>query len=103
MDGTEEDTIKTYETIRRELSAYGNGLDEKGEVIAITKADIVDEQEILEKKTRLEAHTGREVSIISAVRQDGMRPLLGKLFEISANDRVPAPEEPTTSWAPLSG
>ncbi len=103
VDGTQSDTIKAYETIRNELIAYGNALAEKQEIIALTKADIIDEEDLLSKKSELESHTGKEVSIISAVRQDGMRPLLGKLFEISALSRTPPPEEPTTNWAPIDG
>src|SRR5919197_100374 len=39
IDGTEEDVVGAWRTIRRELEAYGHGLAEKPEIIALNKSD----------------------------------------------------------------
>src|SRR6202008_1661559 len=41
VDGTEEDVVKIYKTIRAELKAYGHGLDAKPEIVALNKIDAV--------------------------------------------------------------
>lgn len=101
VDASHDDVVETYETIRNELSAYGNGLDEKAEFIALTKSDIVDEDEIEQKRLQLEQHTQKPVVIISAVMQKGIRALLGQLFEIAQSARAPKPTQEEAGWAPL--
>ena len=39
VDGTGDDPAEAYRVIREELAAYGHGLDEKPEVVALSKAD----------------------------------------------------------------
>src|SRR5690242_15929093 len=41
IDGTEEDVVGAWRTIRRELERYGNGLAEKPEIIGLNKADAI--------------------------------------------------------------
>src|ERR1700761_6413418 len=43
VDPTSEDPIAAYRIVREELTAYGAGLDEKTEVLALNKIDAVDE------------------------------------------------------------
>ncbi len=42
IDGTQDDVQAAYRTIRRELRAYGHGLTDKPELIALNKADALD-------------------------------------------------------------
>jgi len=42
----EKAIISTYKTIREELSQYGQGLDDKKEIIILTKTDMVDKKNI---------------------------------------------------------
>ena len=50
VDATGANAGADYRTVRRELAAYGAGLDEKAEIVALSKVDAVDE-ETLEKQT----------------------------------------------------
>ena len=43
--------LASYKEIRKELKKYGHGLDEKQEVIILTKSDVVDEKIIKKKIT----------------------------------------------------
>jgi GTPase len=43
---------KAYETIRKELETYGDGLDEKEEIILLTKTDIIPNQKEIDKKIK---------------------------------------------------
>ena len=49
IDGTEEDVVGAYRTIRRELADYGHGLAEKPEVVGLNKIDAIDPAEVDEK------------------------------------------------------
>jgi GTP-binding protein len=42
LDGLSEDPIKDYNTINAELRAFGHGLDEKPQIVALTKMDLPD-------------------------------------------------------------
>ena len=42
VDGTGDDPAEAYRVIREELAAYGHGLDDKPEVVALSKADALD-------------------------------------------------------------
>lgn len=76
VDVTDEDVVGNYLTIRNELDAYGSGLSEKPEVIALSKCDAVDEQEINDKKQALEKATGVDVFTFSSVSKDGLYDVL---------------------------
>src|ERR1700760_3865857 len=45
IDAAGDDPIGAWRTVRGELDSYGAGLDEKDEVIALTKADLVDDRQ----------------------------------------------------------
>ncbi len=42
VDGTSEHAGKAYKTVRHELEAYGDGLGDKPEIVALTKVDALD-------------------------------------------------------------
>src|SRR4029078_1623833 len=71
MDGT--DPIENYKAIRNELVAYGHGLAERPEIIAVSKAELPGAAEI---RDQLAATTGREVLLFSAVTGQGLDRLL---------------------------
>ena len=53
IDGTEEDVVGAYRTIRRELADYGHGLADKPEVVGLNKIDAIDPAEVDEKRRAL--------------------------------------------------
>jgi GTP-binding protein len=53
VDATGEHAGKAYKTVRRELDAYGAALDEKREIVALTKIDAVDAEHLKKQKDRL--------------------------------------------------
>ncbi len=54
VDGAgEEDVAEAYRVVREELAAYGNGLSEKYEILALNKADALDADTINERRQRL--------------------------------------------------
>jgi GTP-binding protein len=53
VDVTGENAGADYRTIRRELAAYGGGLGEKAEIVALSKVDAVDAETLKKQKERL--------------------------------------------------
>ncbi len=53
VDATGENAGADYRTIRRELAAYGGGLADKTEIVALSKVDAVDEETLKKQKERL--------------------------------------------------
>ena len=98
VDGTEEDVAEAYRVVRREVEAYGAGLAEKPELIALTKADALTEEDWAEKRDLLAAASGAEVAVISAVSGDGVSELLDAL--LSRIEAETAPEEQSKAFAP---
>jgi GTP-binding protein len=53
VDATGANAGANYRTIRRELVAYGAGLAEKAEIVALSKVDAVDSETLRKQKDRL--------------------------------------------------
>jgi len=103
VDGSGEDPLDAYEIVRGEIEGYGAGLDEKDEVIALTKSDLLDEKARAKLVKRLEKETGKTVYPISAPLDEGVDPLLDamieKLGDVARESREAASDE--KPWTPL--
>lgn len=79
IDGTQEDVVAAYKTIRGELEDYEAGLADKPEIIGLNKIDSLTEEEIAEKSAALEAASGRTPLLISGVTGDGVKQATGAI------------------------
>lgn len=82
IDINQPDPLADYYTIRGELEAYGAGLDEKPEIIALNKSDTLLEEESAAVVALFEEELGVTPYLISGVSGEGVRPVLFKLVEI---------------------
>jgi len=103
VDGTQNGVADAYRTIRGELTAYGNGLAEKSEVVALNKIDALTAEEIAEKEAALREACGKDVLTLSGVSGEGVETALRTLMVYIAARDVPK-EEPDLNteegWAP---
>jgi GTP-binding protein len=76
IDGTGDNVGKTYKTIRAELEAYGEGLGEKPEIVALNKIDAITPAELAKKRAALEKASGGKVHLISGVSGEGITTVL---------------------------
>ena len=53
VDATGEHAGRDYKTVRRELAAYGADLDDKPEIVALSKIDAVDAEHLKKQRERL--------------------------------------------------
>src|SRR4051812_6425497 len=79
IDGTEDDVVGNYRTIRDELASYGHGLADKPEVIGVNKIDAIDPDEVEAKCRALSraARPGTQVLPLSGVSGAGLPQVLG--------------------------
>ena len=95
VSATEEDVAHAYRTVRRELEAYEHGLADKPEIVALSKVDMLPEDERAEKLAALREAAGRAPLALSAVSREGMTEALRELRAHIALLKVDeAPAEP---------
>ena len=76
IDGTQDDVVEAYRIIRGELEAYGEGLADKVEILALNKIDALTPEAREEKAAELEAVAGRRPMLVSGVSGEGVPELL---------------------------
>jgi GTP-binding protein len=82
VDGTGEDAGVAYKTVRAELTAYGHGLTEKPEILALSKADAMSAEEIKQQVARLKRAAKKTPLVVSAVSGDGVADVLRALLKV---------------------
>jgi GTP-binding protein len=82
VDGTGEDAGVAYKTVRAELSAYGHGLTDKPEILALSKADAMSADEIKQQAARLKRAAKKTPLVVSAVSGDGVAEVLRALWRV---------------------
>ncbi|MDR2902470.1 MAG: GTPase ObgE [Lactobacillales bacterium] len=82
IDGTAEDVVASYKTIRAELKKYNALITKKTELIALNKIDALQPDEIDQKVKALEKASKKKVYPISAVAHKGLEPLLREAKKI---------------------
>jgi len=76
IDGTQDDVAGAYRTVRHELDAYGEGLADKTEFLALNKIDALDEETRAAKAAELAEVSGKTPYLISGVSGEGVTELL---------------------------
>lgn len=61
VSAEQEDVVSAYRAIRDELTAFGNGLDQKEELVVLSKVDLVEPEEAAALQKALEAAAGKRV------------------------------------------
>jgi GTP-binding protein len=102
IDGTGEDAGEAYKTVRAELSAYGQELVDKPEIVALNKADALSADEIKQQVARLKRAAKKTPLVISAVSGDGVQQVLRALLDVIEEARHSAGESPDSraAWQP---
>ncbi len=84
MPMDESNPVDNYLSIRRELTEYRHQLEERPEILAVTKSELPNAKEI---RDQLQEKTDSEVLLISAVTGDGLPKLLQRV--VSQLDESP--------------
>lgn len=91
VEATGADPIDAYRTIQQELAAYNEDLATRPQILAVSKIDAVDEEEVAEIATALGEVAGQPVFLISSATRTGLDPLLQEVWQrldVLAADRL---------------
>lgn len=104
VDAAGDNPVDAYVTVRHELDAYGQGLADKPELVALSRADAVEEKRLEEVVRELANAAGAQPLVISAVTGRGMDEVLDACLSATAeeSDQGGEPEdEHDSAWSPL--
>ncbi len=90
VDGTCEHAGEAYKVVRAELDAYGEGLTDKPEIVALNKADALSPAQVKQQTARLKRAAKQTPLIISAVSGQGVTEVLRALAKIIGTARTAA-------------
>jgi len=105
VDGTQDDVAGAYHIIRAELEAYGEGLADKVEILALNKVDALTPEAREEKAAELQAVAGRRPMLVSGVSGEGVPELLRAAWAEVRKTRGEVDADgdaigPAGAWAP---
>ena len=107
VDGTQADPLTAYTTIRKELEAYGAGLNKKFEVVGITKADAMSPEHSQSVMKDFKNLIGCPVHLLSAPTRLGLNDVLSDLLVkinelrvLKNQDKTKSSEE-SIGWSPI--
>ncbi len=105
VDASEASPSKAYRTVADELDAYGAGLADKLQIVALSKIDLVDKRTLASRKRALEKACDQEVMLVSAASGEGLEALLDALLQNVGTAAKRAAEnvdvEEGAEWSPL--
>ena len=103
-DGTGEDAGADYKTVRAELDAYANGLEDKPEIVALTKSDSMTPEAIKKQMARLKKAAKKTPVLLSSASGQGVTDVLRDLFKIitaaGGGSDVKTKTEKAEAWHP---
>ncbi|MEQ8448173.1 MAG: GTPase ObgE [Nitratireductor sp.] len=88
VSAREDDPAAAYRTVRGELEAYGHGLGDKPEIVALAQIDTLDEDERAEKVAALQAAAGRAPLLLSSATREGVEQTLRALMAVIEETRA---------------
>ena len=107
VDGTQDDVVEAWRTVRRELEAYGDELGDKTEYLVLSKVDALDKETRKAKAAQLRKASGAKVRQVSGVSGEGVTELLREAYALvrerkgeAVAEAVAASGEPAPDWAP---
>ncbi len=107
VDGTQDDVVEAWRTVRRELEAYGEELGDKTEYLVLSKVDALDKETRKAKAAQLRKASGAKVRQVSGVSGEGVTELLREAYALvrarkgeAVAQAVAASGEPAPDWAP---
>ena len=81
IDAQSDNLIESYKIILNELKEYGNNLVKKKQIIVLSKSDLVEENDLLEKIKIIKKYSKKEVIETSSKSKKGILSFLNILFD----------------------
>jgi GTP-binding protein len=99
VDASGEDPVEAWRVVRGELDAYGAGLVDKPEVLALNKIDAVDPKEVAKIAKKLAKASGEQPILLSGASGEGVEAALDRIVA-ELGPATPKAEE-AEEWSPI--
>jgi len=96
VDGTAEDPGEAYTIVRDELEAYGAGLTDKPEIVALSKCDALTPAQIKTQSAKLKRACKKTPLVLSSASGQGVPEVLRALLNVIDKARASADETQET-------
>ncbi|QJB69293.1 GTPase ObgE [Parasphingorhabdus halotolerans] len=114
VDATGDDPVAAWQTVSKELEQYGGGLVDKPQILALNKADLLDDELMEDIASQLRDAGAEHVLPLSGATGEGMEAALDKIIEAvgenssierkdqtaGADDQSDGAEE-AKNWSPI--
>ncbi len=103
VDATQEDVATAYKTVRNELEAYGGGLAEKPEIVALSKIDALTPKKLESQMKKLQKVTKKKPLALSAHSRKGVAEALRAVFKLAGSRETKNKDkksEKSAAWRP---
>lgn len=100
VDASSDDPADAYQVVCDELEAYGEGLPDKPQIVALNKADAIDKKLLNKLLKKLEKASGQQVFAISGATSEGVAAVLDRLVE-TINEKTGKPVGEAKPWTPV--
>jgi len=103
VDATQEDVATAYKTVRNEIEAYGGGLAEKEEIVALSKIDALTPKKIESQMKKLQKVTKKKPLALSAHSKKGVPEALRAIFKLAGSRESKNKDkksEKSAAWRP---
>jgi len=87
VDITQDDIVGAWKTVRAELAAYGEGLAERNEIVALSKIDAVDAETAQWRVEEFREATGITPRTVSGVSGQNVREILRECWRMVRRER----------------
>ncbi len=107
VDVNEEDVAEAYRVVRREMRAYGAGLEKKREIVALSKCDTVSPERAEEQSERLRKACRKRPILLSAPIKFNVDKILQRIagalkqVDSAAEEEAEPASDHGESWSPL--
>src|SRR5438477_3674466 len=100
VDGTGAHAGEAYKTVRAELEAYGGGLGDKPEIVALNKSDAMMPEEIKQQVARLKRAAKKSPLVVSGATGKGVPEVLRALITVVEQTRTRSDQPLQPAWLP---
>jgi GTP-binding protein len=104
IDATGDDPVEAWHTVCDELEAYGAGLEEKPQIVALNKGDLLDEEIMADIAGQLQAAGALDVISISGATGQGIDKVLDRVLEalpVMSSIETSSGTNEEGTWSPI--
>ena len=107
VDATADDPVKSWKIVKKELEAYGGGLEDKPQILVLNKGDLLGQELMDDIAKQFARRKAGKIFTISGATGEGVEQLLDAIIPLVGKDARPMDggdemeEEAPKPWSPI--